>query len=622
VTPTVIILGISGFEDLGGSANSHPYHKPNSKKSEGKFRYAQEAIPLQFFPLHLIGHDASAALLIDGELVACGAEERFTRIKHGFNLAGHTMLPRRAMSYCLEEAKLTWDDVDYWVHYCRFSGDSIERRLERVARVLPPQQRAILEEEHWRAYRRRLAGRVVRKQLEAIAGRSIAEDRFIQVPHHLAHAAGAFYSSGFDDAICLTLDGYGEEESSTWAVAEGMKIRREGAVLLPTSLGVLYQIISAYLGFRSFGDEYKVMGMSAFGDPKAFGSVFDEAIELLPKGLYSTDRVDRVDLDRWLAGSFGEIPEEGKLSRRAADVAAGMQRRLEEAVLHTVDHLSQRYGGEHLCISGGVGLNGCVNGAIVRSGLFKKLFVQPAAADDGASLGSALYAHHGPLSGERSAAVSHVYWGPAFDNNRIGNTLRTNTSLCWKKPADLEGEAAQLLADGKIVGWFQGRMEIGPRALGARSILASPSSVSLRDRINERVKRREPFRPFAPSVLRADAERFFDIPDPTSARFMIVTYGARDGVSRLIPGVVHVDGSARVQIVYEEENPRYYRLLERFRELTGLPVLLNTSFNRAGEPIVGCPEDAISCFLESGLDALVIGDYVAYPADSMSPVVT
>ena len=622
MTQTVVILGISGFENLGRSADGHLYQKTESEGSASKFRFGDGAIPLQFFPLHLIGHDASAALLIDGKLVACGAEERFTRIKHGFNLAGHSVLPRRAMNYCLEEAKLTWADVDYWVHYCRFSGDSIARRLDRVARALPPRQRLTLEEEHRRAYYQRLARHVVRQKLEDIAGRPIPEDRFIQVPHHLAHAAGAYYSSGFDNAICLTLDGYGEEESSTWAVAEGMKIRRQGAVLLPTSLGVLYQIVSAYLGFRAFGDEYKVMGMSAYGDPKAFSSVFDEAVELLPDGSYSTERIARVDLDEWLAESFGKIPREGRLSRKAADVAAGVQRKLEETVLHTIDHLSRRYGGDRLCISGGVGLNACVNGAIVRSGLFKELFVQPAAADDGASLGSALYAYHGPLRGEQSAAVSHVYWGPAYDDDRIEDTLRINMSLRWKKPSDLEGEAAQLLAEGKIVGWFQGRMEIGPRALGARSILASPTSISLRDRINERVKGREPFRPFAPSVLAADAERFFDIPDSTSARFMIVTYAARDGVASLIPGVVHVDGSARVQIVYEEDNPRYHRLLERFRELTGLPVLLNTSFNRAGEPIVGCPEDAIRCFLESELDALVIGDYLVCPAAAMSPVLT
>jgi carbamoyltransferase len=620
----VVILGISGFENVGGSTDSHLYQKQKTGSNglAGRFRFADGTVPLQFFPLHLIGHDASAALLIDGKLVACAAEERFSRIKHGFNLAGHTVLPRRAMSYCLEQAKLTWDDVEYWVHYCRFAGDVIARRFERVSRMLPPKQRAILEEEYSHAYCRRLRRRVVLQQLEDIAGRSIPEDRFIQAPHHLAHAAGAFYSSGFDAAICLTLDGYGEEESSIWAIAEETKIRCEGAVFLPTSLGVLYQIISAYLGFRAFGDEYKVMGLSAYGHPKAFRSVFDEVIELLPEGLYSTERIARVDLDRWLVDSFGRIPGDGTLNRRAADIAAGMQRKLEEAVLHTVDHLSRRYGGERLCISGGVGLNACMNGAIVQSGLFKQLFVQPAAADDGASVGAALYAYHCALGGERSTAVSHVYWGPAYDADRIENALRNRRGLCWKKPADVEGEAARLLADGRILGWFQGRMEIGPRALGARSILASPSSTALRDRINEEIKGREHFRPFAPSVLAADADRFFVIADPTSAPFMIVTYGVRDGVSRLIPGVVHIDGSARVQIVYEEDNPRYYRLLDRFRELTGLPVLLNTSFNRAGEPIVACPEDAINCFIESGLDALVIGDYVAYRAGAPSPLLT
>jgi carbamoyltransferase len=621
VTQAVVIVGFSGFEDLGGSTDSHLYQRAESGGSGGWFRFHDGAVPLQFFPLHLIGHDASAALLVDGRLVACGAEERFTRIKHGFNLAGHTVLPRRAVRYCLEEAKLTWDDVDYWVHYCEFTGDSVRRRLERVARALSPQQRAMIEGEHERAYCRRVAREVVRRQLEDITGRPIAEDRFIQVRHHLAHAAGAFYSSGFDEAICLTLDGYGEEESSIWAIAGGTSIRPEGSVPLPASLGMVYQIVTAYLGFRAFGDEYKVMGMSAYGDPKAFKPVFDEAVELLPNGAYSTESVSRVDLDEWLWDSFGDIPDRGSLSRKAADIAAGLQGRLEEAELHTAEYLKGCYGIDRLCVSGGVGLNACANGAIVRSGLFNKVFVQPAASDDGASLGAALYAWHEMLGGERRPAVPHVYWGPAYGADRVEDVLQAESRLRWEKPADLEGEAARLLAAGKIVGWFQGRMEIGPRALGARSILASPTSIASRDRINELIKQREPFRPFAPSVLAREAPAVFVIPDQTSARFMTVTYETRDGARQRIPAVVHVDGSARIQMVYEEDNPRFHRLLERFHELTDVPVLLNTSFNRAGEPIVRCPEDAINCFLESGLDALVVGDCIAYPAPERSPAV-
>lgn len=614
----MVILGISGFEDLAGPASVHPYQSREKNGSRLLFRFADGGVPLQFFPLQLIGHDAAAALLVDGKLVACAAEERFTRIKHGFNLAGRTVLPRRAMRYCLEEAGLTWADIDRWVHYCRFDLDAVSRRLERVARTLSPQQRALLQREYEGAYRCRLARQVVRRQLERIADRPIADDRLIQVRHHLAHAAGAFYSSDFEAAICLTLDGYGEEESSVWAVAEGTRIRPQGSIQLPSSLGVLYQIITAHLGFRAFGDEYKVMGMSAYGDPKGFKSVFDEAVKLLPAGQYSTEGIAHADLDEWLTDSFGEVPVRGTLSRKSADIAAGLQGKLEEAVLHTAEHLRQSYGIDRLCISGGVGLNACANGAIVRSRLFKQVFVQPAASDDGACLGAALYAWHETLCRERAPLISHVYWGPGCRGESVESALKAEPRLRWETPADLEGAAAHLLAEGAIVGWFQGRMEVGPRALGARSILATPTSTAVRDRINDRVKRREPFRPFAPSILAGEAAAYFELPDQTSSRFMIVTYATRDGVRQRIPGVVHVDGSARVQIVCEEDNPRFYRLLVRFHELTGIPMLLNTSFNRAGEPIVSSPQDAIDCFLKSGLDALVIGDYLAYPVPGES----
>jgi carbamoyltransferase len=622
VAQGMVIVGFSGFEDLGKSTDSHFYQGVKSKGPAGWFRFDDGAVPLQFFPLHLIGHDASAALVVDGRLVACAAEERFTRVKHGFNLAGHTVLPRRAIRYCLKEAKLGWDDVDYWVHYCKFTADSVRRRLERVARVLTPQQRAIIEAEHERAYCQRLARQVVKRQLEDIVGRAVDDDNFIQVRHHLAHAAGAFYSSGFDEAICLTLDGYGEEESSIWATAEGTSIRPEGSVPLPVSLGMVYQVVTAYLGFRAFGDEYKVMGMAAYGNPKAFKSVFDEVVGLLPNGEYSTASISRVDLDEWLRDSFGDIPDRGTLSRRAADIAAGLQGRLEQTELHTVEYLKGCYAINQLCISGGVGLNACANGAIVRSGLFNKVFVQPAASDDGASLGAALYAWHTLLGGERCPPVPHVYWGPAYGADRVEEALQAASQLYWEKPTDLEKETARLLAADKIVGWFQGRMEIGPRALGARSILASPTTIASRDRINDLIKQREPFRPFAPSVIAKEAAAIFFIPELTSARFMTVTYETRADARQQIPAVVHVDGSARIQTVTEEDNPRFYRLLEQFQELTDIPVLLNTSFNGPGEPIVRSPEDAINRFIKSGLDALVIGNYIAYPAPARSPIIT
>jgi predicted NodU family carbamoyl transferase len=608
----MVIIGISGFERDPGAPGRHLYGE-DKLDTNNWFRFQRARVPLQFFPLDLIGHDAGAALLVDGELIASAAEERFTRIKHGINLAGRTVLPRRAMRYCLEQASLEWSDVDYWAHYCRFTPDTVANRLRRVAAGLDPLQRAAVEEEYRHAYSDRLARQVVRRQLEAIADRPIAEDRLVQVRHHVAHAAGAFFSSDFDEAICLSLDGYGEEESCLWAVGQKTSVRPEGIIPLPSSLGMLYQVVTAYLGFRTFGDEYKVMGLSSYGDPQPFRSIFDELVVLAPDGGYVT-AFSRPDLGEWLGDELGEIPNPGGFSRKSADIAAALQRKLEQSVLHTAAFLRERYGIDRLCISGGVGLNACANGAIVRSGLFKNVFVQPAASDDGASLGAGLFVWHERGEGRRSPAIRHVYWGPSHDGVQIEDALRNCRSVTWKKKRDPERRAAQLLADEKIVGWFQGRMEMGPRALGARSILASPSSVAVRDRLNELVKGRESFRPFAPSVMAEEAAEYFVIPDDTSAAFMIVTFPTRDGVCERIPGVVHVDGSARVHLVRDTDNPRFYRVLRFFRELTGLPVLLNTSFNRAGEPVVESPDDALRCFARSGLDALVIGDYVAFPA--------
>lgn len=607
----MVILGVSGFEDRDGRGFAHPYAhaQPGSPGQSGS---ASPPVPLRFFPLQLLGHDPAAALIVDGELVACAAEERFSRIKHGFNLAGRTVLPRRAMRYCLDEAGLGWKDVDYWAHYCHFTREGVAARLRNVARYLGSTDREIVAGEYEHAYRNRVAPEVVRSQLERIADVSIPEGRFVPVPHHLAHAAGAFHSSGFVESAWLVLDGYGETDSSTWGLGAAEGLRATGSAPLPTSLGVLYQTISSYLGFRAFGDEYKVMGLSSYGDPSNYRSVFDELVQFRPDGAFDTTGLTQPGFAELLAERVGEIRRPGAYSRKAADVAAALQQRVEATVLHVVTHLRDSFGVGQLCISGGVGLNACANGAVVRSGLMERIFVQPAASDDGASLGAATYVHH-QLTGARPASIDHTYWGPSYDDAMIRAALESARGLRWEKRCDAEQEAARLLAADMIVGWFQGRMEVGPRALGSRSILASPRTIETRDQINARVKGREPFRPFAPSVLDEAASAYFDLPDRTAAPFMIVTFLTHESVRGEIPGVVHVDGSARVQTVSKKDNPRYYELLHQFAALTGLPVLLNTSFNRAGEPIVCSPDDAVRCFLESGLDALVIGDYVAVP---------
>jgi carbamoyltransferase len=609
----MIVLGISGFEDASFTTDTHPY--TGQAPPDAPFTFRHGTVPLQYFPLGLIGHDAAAAILVDGRLVACVAEERFTRHKHGFNLAGRTLLPRRAIRYCLEEVGCTWADVDVVAHYCRFTPEAVAARLERVGAALEPALHALLEREYTDAYAHRLAPEVLHGQLETIAERPIPPGRVVSVPHHVAHAAGAFYSSGFDNALCLTLDGYGEEESALWAIGTDAGLTPHGQLYLPSSLGTLYQLVTAYLGFRTFGDEYKTMGLAAYGDPERFDAVVGELVTLGPDGTWSTAGMSRPDLYEWLRARLGPVEEPGACSRRSADVAAALQRALERAVLHMLRDLRTRFPLDRLCVAGGVGLNACMNGAIVRSGLFRRLYVQPAASDDGAALGAALYAHHALAGGTAREPIAHTYWGPEYCEPCIEEALETTDGLVWERTDAVETRTARLLADGAIVGWYQGRMEMGPRALGARSILATPSSVEVRDRINALVKGREPFRPFAPSVLSEDASMFFDIPDDTAAPFMVVTYPAREAVRQRLAGVVHVDGSARVHVVHETHHPRYHRLLREFGALTGVPVLLNTSFNRAREPIVCTPADAVACFLRGGLDALAIGDYLVRRRD-------
>ncbi len=612
----MIILGISGFEDIR-SSSTKTFFNYRSNTIEDLLCFKNGKIPLQFFPLHLIGHDCSAALLIDGQLVAFAAEERFSRIKHGLNLTGRTVLPRKAIDYCLKQAGITWDQIDYIGHFSKFTEESIVRRLNKMKIRIGTDYYNKLEYEYFDTYNFSMKKDILETQLEEISGISIDQNKLIQVRHHLAHAAGTFYSSHFNEALIMTVDGYGEEESSLWALGTDAGIKPVNEIKLPTSLGLLYQTITAYLGFYSIGDEYKVMGLSSYGDGNSYKSFFDNIIDLKSDGSYEINCFANSRLFQQLKETFGKIDWQNGQSKKAADIAASLQRALEKTLLHSLLAFKEKYNIKKLCFSGGVALNATANGVILRSGLFDEVFFQPAAADDGTSLGAALYIHNDILQKKRNNSIDHTYWGPSYNSKQVEKTLKANRHIKWEKHDDIEQTVAELLAKGKIIGWFQGRMEMGPRALGARSILADPRQRDIRDRLNLKIKNRESFRPFAPSVIKEQSKYFFELNSLTYDPYMLTTVPVKKEKQKLIPGVVHIDGTSRIQTVSEENNPRYFRLLSHFFKRTGIPMLLNTSFNHASEPIVCTPDDALNCFLRCKLDALAIEDYLILPLNSM-----
>jgi carbamoyltransferase len=608
----MIIVGISGFEDIrGASARSTWEYRPGP--ANNMLDFADNYLPLQYFPLHLIGHDCSAALLIDGELVAFAAEERFSRIKHGLNLAGKTVLPRSAVQYCLSQAGVTWRDIDYIAHFCDFNMPAVHHRFSMLSDELKGDQLQILKDQSLDIYENCLSREVLHKQLTRIAGVAIDRSRLIPVRHHLAHAAGAFYSSGFDDALILTVDGFGEEESSLAARGTGSSIDIIDRTDLPTSLGMLYQVITAFLGFRSYGDEYKVMGLSSYGDRNRYRGVFRELVELRSNGRYAMSQITSPGLSRTLKDCFGTVAWHNGFSKKAADIAAGLQDTLEITLLHVLSHYRKLCDLNNLCLSGGVALNATANGVIKRSGLFDRVYIQPAAGDDGACLGAALYVDR-QLSGRTNRKpITHMYWGPEYSYDQIEDALRACNEIKWQSRRDIVTTTARLLSEGWLIGWFQGRMEMGPRALGARSILSDPRKRAYRDRINAKIKKRESFRPFAPAALEDEARNFFYLDGSDPDPYMITTVPVNEEKRHLIPAVTHVDGTSRLQAVTEKSNKRFFQLLREFQRITGIPMVLNTSFNRAGEPIVCTPGDALNCFLECGLDALVIGDFLVTP---------
>jgi len=577
-------------------------------------------------------HDAAAALLQDGMLIAAAAEERFSRVKHDSDF------PRLAINFCLEQAGITAADLDYVVFY--------EKPFRKFDRILQsslsgfPRSLSLFRESMltWFSSKLWIKGRILDEL-------NIVPERLLFSEHHLSHAASAFFASPFDEAAILTVDGVGEWATATTGIGRGAEIHIDHELRWPHSLGMLYSTFTAFLGFEVNEGEYKVMGMAPYGIPRYVDNIWqlvhvsdDGAIELdldyfafhyshkraFSKKFLSFFGEQRAPNSHFFTqvtgypSCFGRRPSDfdaqAVRNQEYADIAASVQVVTEEVLLKMVNGLCQRTGLRKLCIAGGVGLNSVANGRMLSETPVEELFVQPAAGDDGGALGAALYAWHCVLGKPRAFTMNHAYWGRAYSEAEIAADLAgSNCSAeLLKDEASLIERATADLLSGKVIGWYQGRFEWGPRALGNRSILADPRREAMKDVVNTRIKFREPFRPFAPSVLAERAGDYFDsrIVSQPAARFMLCVSKVNDARREQVPAVVHVDGSARPQIVERDENPRYHRLIESFEESTGVPVLLNTSFNLRGEPIISTPAEALSTFARSDMDALYMDRYV------------
>ncbi len=562
-------------------------------------------------------HDSSACLVQDGRVVAAAEEERFTRIKHAKRPIPFSAyeLPYHAIDFCLQRAGIGIADVDH-LAYAFDPQQLLRGRPRRIALSFEPGAASFDFaqdrppdgwESPWEplfvAYvlnaPRHLRDGVPHHLQARLRARDGARYRWHFVDHHLAHEASAFLPSPFEQAAVMTLDGRGERVTTSYAIGRGNRLERIGQVEFPHSLGLLYEDVTRYLGFLHSCDEYKVMALASFGEPRYLAD-FRSLLSLEADGGY---RLARFNLD----ARFGPARQRGEpLAQRHFDVARSLQQLLEETVLALAGWLHQRTGLRHLCLAGGVALNCAMNGRLRREAPFEEIWVQPAAGDAGTALGAALYVDARERGDtERRYVMEHAFLGPAYGSGDIEEFLRA-AKVAYRRLRGLEA-VVELLARERIVGWFDGPMEFGPRALGARSILASPLSAQMQARLNE-IKDREDFRPVAPVVLEEEAGRWFA--GCRYSPFMLFTYPVIEKQRRRIPAVVHVDGTARVQTINREQHPRYYDLLKAFEARTGVPVLVNTSFNTRGEPIVCTPRDAVECFATSPLDALVIGPFL------------
>lgn len=580
-------------------------------------------------------HDSAAALVVDGAIAAAAQEERFTRRKHDANF------PAKAVEYCLSVAGCALDELDAVVFYDK-PFIKFERLLETYLAVAPRGFASFRMAMPLWLREKLFQKSVLGKELRKIAP-SFDAEKLLFTEHHLSHAASAFYPSPFDEAAVLTMDGVGEWATMTLAIGSGKDLKIHKELHFPHSLGLLYSAVTYYIGFKVNSGEYKVMGLAPYGEPRFAGLMLDKLVDLKPDGSFHLDQsyfnyVSGLTMtNERFAALFGQPVRQPEqlLTQFHMDMAASVQAVTEEIVLRLARSVRAETGQRNLCLAGGVALNCVANGKLLREGIFDGLWIQPAAGDAGGALGAALAGYHLHAGHERLTrsgkgdAMRGSYLGPSFSQGEIEAELRAAGARFETLDDDAVIEAtAQALADGKAVGWMQGRMEFGPRALGGRSILGDPRSPQMQKMLNLKVKYRESFRPFAPSVLREDVGDWFEL-DGESPYMLLVADVRKElrremsaaekalfGIDKLnvprstIPAVTHVDYSARIQTVHADTNPRYHALISRFKELTGCPVLVNTSFNVRGEPIVCSATDAFRCFMGSEIELLVAGDCV------------
>jgi len=576
-------------------------------------------------------HDSAAVLVSDGIITAAAQEERFTRIKHD------SSFPLNAVNYCLDEAGILPAEVDYVTFYDK-PFLKFERLLETYLTFAPKGFRSFKTAMPLWLKEKLFQKDLLRKELEKATGQLDWQDKLLFAEHHQSHASSAYFPSPFEDAVVLTMDGVGEWATTSVAIGEGNQLKTIKEIHFPHSLGLLYSAFTYYIGFRVNSGEYKVMGLAPYGEPKYIDKIFDHLVDLKEDGSFRLDQsyfnyctgltMTNKKFDDLFGGPVRGADE--LLTQHHMDLAASVQAATEKIVLTLAKSLAAETGKKNLCLAGGVALNCVANGKLLREGYFDNIWIQPAAGDAGGALGAALSTYYEFLEKPREVntnAMNGSYLGPAFSQQDIESRLTSvGADFDVLDDSEIVNAVAQELGADKAVGWFQGRMEFGPRALGARSIIGNPQSPQMQKVLNLKVKFRESFRPFAPSVLREDVDQWFNL--KTDSPYMLLVADVKEehrvemteaeqqlfGIDKLniarstIPAVTHVDYSARIQTVHAETNPKYHQLITKFKELTGCPILVNTSFNVRGEPIVCSPEDAFNCLMGTELDVLAIGN--------------